>query len=180
MKPQGLFPLTTSSFRFIQRGELELVGTHCITSSPPPIEEIFLGVERALRRKADMIVGYGGGSTLDAAKAIAALFGDAECKPGWVHKKNRERSEMEAAYEGGEGFYVMRLQRASKPLALIPSRPGSGSEVSDRYVKLEDSAVPSSSIRHLRGFTTDPLCHLKRASRLFVLISNQKRIPSFG
>mmetsp|Transcript_4532 Transcript_4532/g.9043 ORF Transcript_4532/g.9043 Transcript_4532/m.9043 type:complete len:620 (-) Transcript_4532:782-2641(-) len=135
-------PLAWEIDRFIQRGELELVGTHCITSSPPPIEEIFLGVERALRRKADMIVGYGGGSTLDAAKAIAALFGDAECKPGWVHKKNRERSEMEAAYEGGEGFYVMRLQRASKPLALIPSRPGSGSEVSDRSVVSFEKGKP--------------------------------------
>src|SRR5688572_6261835 len=48
---------------------------HEIFSVPgePTVHEVIKGAEHARSEQCDLVIGYGGGSALDAAKAIAAL-----------------------------------------------------------------------------------------------------------
>lgn len=69
------------------------------------------------------MVGYGGGSALDAAKAIASALNEPD--DGW-------KNQIMDSFENSDAFCLVDLNFDSKPLVLIPSRPGAGAEVADR------------------------------------------------
>lgn len=75
----------------------------------PTTDHVLEGVRAAHLFGADMVVGIGGGSALDAAKAIAAMV----TNPGTI-----------SDYQGPD-----RLQRPALPLVAIPTTSGTGSEV---------------------------------------------------
>ncbi|MBN2853524.1 MAG: iron-containing alcohol dehydrogenase [Clostridia bacterium] len=74
----------------------------------PPLENISEGVLFAKKEKADFIIGIGGGSPIDAAKAIAALY-------------TNELQPMD--------LFSHSLKNASLPIIAIPTTAGTGSEV---------------------------------------------------
>ncbi len=76
----------------------------------PPLLTCFEGGKQAAAAGADFVIGIGGGSPLDAAKAIAAFA------------TNREISPMEI-YEEGKRVHP------TLPIVAIPTTSGTGSEV---------------------------------------------------
>lgn len=109
--------------------------------------EIAAGHERYVESGADVIIGIGGGSVLDAAKGIAILSGNG----GSIHD-----------YAG-----VDRVQKPIPPLLMIPSTAGTGSDVSQfcivtdtaKSVKMTimgRSIVPDISLTDPRLLTTMP------------------------
>jgi alcohol dehydrogenase class IV len=84
----------------------------------PEIELAVTGAEVALERRCDLVIGFGGGSALDAAKAIAALV------------TNREPVEryLEVIGQGHP------LVQAPLPCIAIPTTAGTGSEVTRNAV----------------------------------------------
>lgn len=84
----------------------------------PDVALILAGVERAAELKADVIVGLGGGSAIDAAKAIAALAAN----PG---------DPLRFLEVVGEG---KALEKEPLPCIAIPTTAGTGSEVTRNAV----------------------------------------------
>lgn len=80
-------------------------------SANPRLNEIMEGVELGKKEKADIVIGFGGGSALDAAKAIAVGMGHEESL---------------------EDFFYNRKEPTIKtlPIAAIPTTAGTGSELS--------------------------------------------------
>lgn len=87
-------------------------------SSNPKVDEVEKGVEFAEKEKCDFIIGLGGGSAIDTAKAIAATL--ASGKP--FIKYLRKEKEISDAY----------------PIVAIPTTHGTGSEV-DKYAVITDT-----------------------------------------
>ena len=89
----------------------------------PPLAVADKAVDALRRSSADFVIGMGGGSALDIAKAAAAL----------------------KVHEGSTGDYLnltgtKRLQRKGLPLMLIPTTSGTGSEVTNIAVfSLDDT-----------------------------------------
>lgn len=84
----------------------------------PTAEDVRLGLQRAQEEKCDLVVGFGGGSALDAAKAIAALLTN-----------------------GGDPLDYMEVIGRGKSLGappvaciLIPTTAGTGAEVTRNAV----------------------------------------------
>lgn len=113
----------------------------------PKDHEIAAGFNKYLASGADVIVGVGGGSVMDAAKGIAILAGNG----GRIGN-----------YEG-----VDQITRPIPPLLMIPSTSGSGADVSQfcivtdtqRLVKMTimgRALVPDISITDPRLLTTMP------------------------
>ncbi len=93
----------------------------------PKIEVVEKGLEAARREKADLIIGFGGGSSLDIAKVTSALA----TNPGKVE-----------SYLG-----IDLIPNPGMPLILVPTTAGTGSEVtpiailSDTREKLKKGVV---------------------------------------
>ena len=102
------------------------------TSGEPTIDSVKEGIGKALEFRIDALVAIGGGSVIDAGKAISAML----TNPG----------ELEEYLEiVGQGKPI--LNRA-KPLIAIPTTAGTGSEVTRNAV----IKVPSKKIKvSLRG-----------------------------
>jgi len=84
----------------------------------PTVDAVREGVARAVAAGSDVVVGFGGGSAIDAAKAIAAMLGN-----------------------GGDLFDHLEvigaglpLERPSVPWIAIPTTAGTGSEVTRNAV----------------------------------------------
>lgn len=88
---------------------LDVVYFGDVTPNPKDLE-VEAGAEEYLRKGGDVIVGLGGGSSMDAAKAIAIL----------VSNGGRIRD-----YEGAD-----RIHRPLPPMILCPTTCGTGSDVS--------------------------------------------------
>lgn len=89
----------------------------------PTVQHVAAGAAAALSHGADLIVAIGGGSALDAAKAIAAMA----TNPGEIQD-----------YEGPD-----RLRTAPLPLVAIPTTAGTGSEVTRfTVITREDAGQP--------------------------------------
>lgn len=91
------------------------------------------GVKAALRFKADLVIGFGGGSPLDSAKAIAAV-----------------------AANGGDPLDYMEvvgrgqpLTQPSLPLLAIPTTAGTGSEVTRNAVLASPEHGVKASLRSI-------------------------------
>ncbi|AMQ19793.1 iron-containing alcohol dehydrogenase [Geobacillus sp. JS12] len=84
--------------------------TFCDVTINPKDEEVTKGCEAYLENECDSIIGIGGGSSIDAAKAVAILATNG----GQIHE-----------YEG-----VDKIQLPLPPQVMVPTTAGSGSEVS--------------------------------------------------
>jgi alcohol dehydrogenase class IV len=84
----------------------------------PTIERIDAGVKQARDIEADLVIGFGGGSVIDSAKAIAALV----TNPGPI---------LEYLEVIGKG---KQLALASIPCIAIPTTAGTGAEVTRNSV----------------------------------------------
>ncbi len=111
----------------VAHGELAVAGE-------PTVDRVRDGIERAREAGCDLVVGYGGGSAIDTAKAIAAMLG-----------------------EGGDLFDHLEVIGAGRPLGhpalpwiAIPTTAGTGSEVTR-------NAVLASPEHHLKVSLRSPL-----------------------
>lgn len=97
------------AIRYLKQSRLEYHLWTNVTSNPKD-EEVHAGVAEYLRHECNAIAGIGGGSAMDAAKAIALLAANGG-------------SILE--YEG-----VDKITRPLPPMVMVPTTAGSGSEVS--------------------------------------------------
>jgi alcohol dehydrogenase class IV len=100
----------------------------------PSLETVDRGIRLAKERKCDMVIGLGGGSALDCAKAIAGII-------------NQEGSVWEY-YEGRE------IDRKGIPFIALPTTSGTGTEVTSNSVlrNLKDRAKKSLRSRYLTPY----------------------------
>ena len=84
----------------------------------PPARVVRASVEVARRHKADGVIGFGGGSSMDTAKIIAVLLNSSQ--------------SLEEIYGTGN------IKGWRSPLALVPTTAGTGSEVTDIAVVTTD------------------------------------------
>src|SRR5271170_492473 len=84
----------------------------------PDLEVVRRGVALARREKCDLVIGFGGGSTLDAGKAIAAML-----------TNDGDVLDYVEIIGGGKA-----LSRPPAPLMAIPTTAGTGSEVTRNAV----------------------------------------------
>lgn len=93
----------------------------------PTVDLVVRGVEQARREQCDVVVAFGGGSVIDAAKAVAALLAN----PGDVH------DYLETVGEGRP------IRERPAPVIAIPTTAGTGSEVTRNAVL----AVPEQRVK---------------------------------
>lgn len=94
----------------------------------PSVETVVRGCEFGLAEKADFVIGIGGGSPLDAAKAIAFLM---------------HRGEPAA-----EALYDKELPSDALPVIAVPTTCGTGSEVTGVSVLTVHAKRTKGSIPH--------------------------------
>jgi alcohol dehydrogenase class IV len=113
------------------------------TSPNPKDFEVHAGVEEYLSAHCNAVLGIGGGSAIDASKAIALLA----TNRGTIHQ-----------YEG-----VDKITRPLPPMVMIPTTAGSGSEVSqfsiivDTHRKVKMTIVSKSLIPDIAIVDPDTL-----------------------
>ena len=100
----------------------------------PSVETARAGVAAARAASCDLVVGFGGGSALDAGKAIAALLGNGGDPLDYLEVVGRGRP----------------LVRPSVPFIAVPTTAGTGSEVTK-------NAVLASSEHGLKASLRSPL-----------------------
>lgn len=97
-------------------------------SANPKLSEVKKGIEFAKRNKVNLIVGFGGGSAIDMAKAVAVGVGTNE--------------------DIAEYFYGNKeLQKNILPIIAIPTTAGTGSELSKAAIITDDEKKIKSGIR---------------------------------
>ncbi|MFX1505051.1 MAG: iron-containing alcohol dehydrogenase [Promethearchaeota archaeon] len=124
------FPETRETFTVSTlRQEIEF-DTYLI-SGEPTIKTIDSGVHKAKEFEADVIMGLGGGSAIDASKAIAGLFTNG----------GSARDYMEVIGKGSV------ITQPSLPIIAVPTTAGTGSEVTKNAVILAEKEKFKASIR---------------------------------
>jgi alcohol dehydrogenase class IV len=112
--------------------ELGLIAASYAVAGEPQIIDIEEGARLARAAGCDLVIGIGGGSVLDTAKAIAAL----------------------AVNDGGALDYMevvgagRQLKRAALPIIAVPTTAGTGSEVTRNAVIAAPQQRAKASIRH--------------------------------
>ncbi len=101
--------------------------SHFSVSSEPSIETVEAGIQAARSAGCDLIIGFGGGSAIDTAKAVAALI----TNPGEV---------LDYLEVVGRG---QSLRERPAPFIAIPTTAGTGSEVTRNAVL----AVPEKRVK---------------------------------
>ena len=94
----------------------------------PSVETVMKGRERGLSEGADFVIGIGGGSPMDAAKAIALMI---------------RRKE-----DGADYLYDANAATEALPVVCIPTTCGTGSEVTAVSVLTRHSLRTKGSIPH--------------------------------
>ena len=107
------------------------VATYSV-SGEPTVETARSGAERAEGHRADLVIGIGGGSVIDAAKAIAALT----TNPGDVFEY------LEVIGRGAP------LVSDPIPVIAVPTTAGTGSEVTRNAVLASEAHHVKVSLRH--------------------------------
>ena len=109
---------------------IKSVGVVCadfVIKGEPDLDMVQAGLELAREQDCDFVLGAGGGSVMDVAKAVAALLAN----PGDL---------MEYLEVVGKG---QKLVHPSKPVVTIPTTAGTGSEVTRNAV----ISVPSQHVK---------------------------------
>jgi alcohol dehydrogenase class IV len=94
----------------------------------PTLDVIQAGLDRAKAAEAQVVIGIGGGSPIDTAKAIAGLY----THPGTVYD-----------YHRGE----LKVSGGGLPLIALPTTAGTGAEVTKNAVLLDDARHIKASLR---------------------------------
>jgi len=102
-----------------------------IIKGEPDIQQIDSGVELGIKQKADVVMGIGGGSAVDAGKAIAGL----------ITNGGSAKDYMEVIGKGSV------IKKQPKPYVAIPTTAGTGSEVTKNAVVLSKEDGLKASIR---------------------------------
>jgi alcohol dehydrogenase class IV len=97
----------------------------------PDIQQIDAGVELGLKQKVDVVIGIGGGSAVDAGKAIAGL----------ITNGGSAKDYMEVIGKGST------IKKEAIPYIAIPTTAGTGSEVTKNAVVLSKDDGLKASIR---------------------------------
>ncbi|MBN1608883.1 MAG: iron-containing alcohol dehydrogenase [Polyangiaceae bacterium] len=84
----------------------------------PTVEDVRRATSRARRAECDLVVGYGGGSAIDGAKAVAALVANGGDPLDYLEVVGRGQ----------------QLARPSLPCIAVPTTAGTGSEVTRNSV----------------------------------------------
>ncbi len=100
-------------------------------TSEPTIDVVGAGLEVARAHCAEFVVGVGGGSVVDAAKAIAALLGNGG-------------EPLDYAEVIGKG---RKLTQPSLPFVAVPTTSGTGSEVTKNAVLASNAHAVKVSLR---------------------------------
>jgi alcohol dehydrogenase class IV len=98
----------------------------------PTCSVVEMGREVARDRAVDVVIGLGGGSALDTAKAVAGTFRE----PGTI----------------AEYFSGRSLEEAGLPFVAVPTTAGTGAEVTKNAVLIDQSSGLKQSIRSDRWF----------------------------
>jgi alcohol dehydrogenase class IV len=106
------------------------VATFCVPGEPT-VDLVRAGVERAHEIGCDVVVGFGGGSVLDAGKALAALLANAG-------------DPLDYLEVIGKG---LALTRPSVPYIAIPTTAGTGAEVTRNAVLASPEYYLKASLR---------------------------------
>jgi alcohol dehydrogenase class IV len=109
-----------------------LVGATYAIGGEPDIAMVAAGAALARSAGCDLVIGIGGGSVLDTAKAVAALAAN----PGGA------LDYMEVVGAG------KALQHAALPIVAVPTTAGTGSEVTRNAVVAAPEQRAKASIRH--------------------------------
>ncbi len=99
----------------------------------PTTDMVRQGTAQALERAADCVVGFGGGSPLDAAKAIAALVANGGDPLDYLEVVGRGQT----------------LAKDSLPILAIPTTAGTGSEVTRNAVLASPEHKVKASLRNV-------------------------------
>lgn len=108
-----------------------VVTTALRVSGEPTTALVECGVERARAERCDVVVALGGGSVIDAGKAVAALLTNSEPL----------RTYLEVVGEGRP------LTKRSAPFVAIPTTAGTGAEVTRNAVLMVEEARVKVSLR---------------------------------
>lgn len=112
---------------------LDMAGVSVVEADPILGEPTLAQVERALAlardEGVDVVIGVGGGSPMDAAKAVAGLF--------------RHEGPVRAYHVGGR-----KVSGGGLPLVTVPTTAGSGAEVTKNAVLTDTERNVKASIRH--------------------------------
>jgi alcohol dehydrogenase class IV len=114
-----------------QLRELEVASTCISISGEPSVETAIHGTALGREFAADIVVGFGGGSALDAAKAIAAL----------IANRGDPLDYLEVVGRG------MPLEKPALPCVAIPTTSGTGSEVTKNAVLASEQHKVKVSLR---------------------------------
>jgi alcohol dehydrogenase class IV len=115
-------------------GELEAAGLACTSFSvegEPTVELVRRGAAQAQQQACDVVIGFGGGSAVDAAKAIAAL----------VANGGDPLDYLEVIGQGRP------LERPSIPFIAVPTTAGTGAEVTRNAVLASPEHKVKASLR---------------------------------
>ncbi len=105
--------------------------TLCALAGEPTIEAVSAGVQRAREEHCDMVIGFGGGSAIDGAKAIAAML-------------TNEGDIFDYLEVIGRG---KPLTATSAPFIAIPTTAGAGAEVTRNAVLASPAHRVKASLR---------------------------------
>ncbi len=97
----------------------------------PSLEDVRKGVSAARESRADLVIGFGGGSAIDAAKAIAAL----------APNSGEPLDYLEVIGRGAP------LERAPLPVIAVPTTAGTGSEATRNAVLYSPEHRVKASLR---------------------------------
>lgn len=134
----GRRPLLIVSRTMLERGDLRSIVEQArddferveITGSPaaePTVDYVKEQLERCRLAACDLVVGIGGGSVLDAAKAVAGTYNE--------------------SIDFAEVFYNGKPTTPGIPCIAVPTTAGTGSEVTPNSVLSEPSNAVKQSIR---------------------------------
>lgn len=102
-----------------------------IAEGEPTVEFVRRGAERARAASCDLVIGFGGGSAIDAGKAIAALLGNGGDPLDYIEVIGRGQP----------------LSRPSAPFIAVPTTAGTGSEATRNAVLASPEHRVKASLR---------------------------------
>ncbi len=102
-----------------------------IAEGEPTVEFVRRGAERARAASCDLVIGFGGGSAIDAGKAIAALLGNGGDPLDYLEVIGRGQP----------------LGRPSAPFIAVPTTAGTGSEATRNAVLASPEHRVKASLR---------------------------------